>query len=137
MSQNQSLCLQLLTGLEQRELTGIASLTAADDSGQFGLLPGHQPLVTWVQPGLLSYRHAEQAEQKQYLASSGGSLVSDGRTIKLVASRILGPSPEPQQLLAQLDQQLAAEQAERQGARSARADLEQSLIKRLNRLAEG
>ena len=131
------LSLQLLTGLEQRELTGLVSFTAADASGQFGLLPGHQPLVTWVQPGLLSYRCVEQPQQKLYLASSGGSLVGDGRVIKLVASRILGPSAEPQGLLAQLDRQLAAEQAERQGARSARVDLEHALIKRLNRLAEG
>ena len=131
-----SLSLQLLTGLEQRELTGITSFSAADASGQFGLLPGHQPLVTWVQPGLLSFRSAEQPDQKQYLASSGGSLVSDGRVIKLIASRILGPAADPQGLLAQLDQQLAAEQAERQGARESRADLEQALIKRLNQLAE-
>lgn len=130
-----TLSLQLLTGLEQRELTGLVSLTAADGSGQFGLLPGHQPLVTWVQPGLLSYSTSDQP--RQYLASSGGSLVGDGRVIKLVASRILGPSAEPRGLLAQLDQQLAAEQVERQGAREFRADLEQALIKRLNQLAEG
>jgi F-type H+-transporting ATPase subunit epsilon len=51
----------------------IQGLQAADASGRFGLLPGHEPFVTVLEPGLVLFR--DEHERERFAAVDGGVLV--------------------------------------------------------------
>jgi F-type H+-transporting ATPase subunit epsilon len=53
--------------------TRIQGLQAADASGRFGLLPGHEPFVTVLEPGLVIFR--DEQDREQFAAVDGGVLV--------------------------------------------------------------
>ncbi|MGB3929464.1 MAG: F0F1 ATP synthase subunit epsilon, partial [Sphingobium sp.] len=50
--------------------TQVASIEAADASGRFGLLPGHEPFVTVLEPCVLIYVDDQGIER--YGAVDGG-----------------------------------------------------------------
>jgi F-type H+-transporting ATPase subunit epsilon len=51
----------------------IQGLQAADASGRFGLLPGHEPFVTVLEPGLVFFR--DEQDRERFAAVDGGVLV--------------------------------------------------------------
>jgi len=60
----------------------VQELTAPGVLGEFGVLPGHVPFVTALQPGVVAYRDA-QGDQIRALAVGGGfvEIVGDRVTI--------------------------------------------------------
>jgi F-type H+-transporting ATPase subunit epsilon len=123
-----ALTVSLLDGFSERRLEGVASLVAADDSGQFGILPGHEPMVTVLAAGLIRCRHDDG--RARHLACTGGVLFCRDDHVRIVSGRfLLGERAE--ELNRQLDELIAGEQAERTAGRQSRAQVDRALMKRL------
>lgn len=128
-----TLTLELLDGRTIERVEGIISLVAEDPTGQFGLLPGHEALVTALQPGLLRCRQSDG--QWHYLACSGGVLVCRNNLVQLVSARFLH-SDQDTQLTEHLERRLAQEKGERYADVQSRTEIERALIRRLREWSE-
>jgi len=134
---NDTFALILLDGTTAVRVDGVTSLVAADDSGQFGIQPGHAPLVSVLEPGLFRYRVRPQ--EWTYAACAGGLLRcsrNGGATQVQIVSRRFVRDEQPLRLQARLDALLAAEATLRVSTRDSRDRIEQALQDRLRRLAE-
>ena len=98
------------------EADDVSAVRAEDDSGCFGILPGHADFLTALSVSVLTWRDGRGAEH--HVALRGGVLDVRGGTHVAVATReaICGDD------LAQLEDQVLAEfhrrQAEEQAART-------------------
>jgi F-type H+-transporting ATPase subunit epsilon len=128
-----ALTVSLLDGHRERRIDGVVSLVAADDSGQFGLLPGHEPLVTAIDAGLIRCRRADGSTR--HLACTGGVFSCRGDEVQIVSARFLMGEREDE-LSAQLEQLLDEEQAEHLASRQSRTEVERALLKRLREWSE-
>lgn len=128
-----TLSLQLLDGSSEIRLEGIASLVAEDVSGQFGLLPGHEALVTLLRPGLIRCRLL--AGGQRFLASAGGPLVCRANQVRIVSPRFLC-AERADQLSAQLDQLQSREHGTEVAEHQSREQLERALVRRLREWSE-
>ncbi len=78
----QKLTLELVTPAKQVLFETVDEITAPGTMGQFGVLPGHTPMLTTLEVGELSYRKGDQAF---YLAVNWGYVeIEDDRVIILV-----------------------------------------------------
>lgn len=127
--------LELLDGRSVRRIDGVCSLVAADGSGMFGLMPGHEALVTVLEPGLLRYRCGPQGMPWTYVACVGGLLRGADNHIRIVSRRLLS-GDDPEELQNQLERLLDEEPAMRGSARISRAQIEMAMMQRLQQLAE-
>lgn len=123
-----AITLELLDGCSAKHIDGIASLVAEDASGQFGIQPRHEAMVTVLLPGLLRYRRDSDAWQ--YLACAGGALVCRSNVVSIVSPRFVTAEHEDQ-LTSQLDRMRSTEHELRALDREAQAELERALMKRL------
>lgn len=128
-----SFSVHLLDGQHHELIEAVLQLTAADASGQFGLLPHHEYFITALQPGLVRCRLADQSLQA--LATAGGLLRCEKNQVQIVSTRILRGTDETT-LLQQLDQQLHSEQQRQQKDRQSNQNLEHSLLKGLRDWSE-
>lgn len=105
-----------LTVLLQSE--PVQSLRAEDDSGAFGILPGHAEFLTVLAVSVLSWRGADGRER--YAAVRGGTLqVRDGERIDVTSREaLLGEDLEQLQtrVLAQYRQEIEQERTARSDA---------------------
>ena len=134
---NDTFALILLDGTTAVRVDAVTSLVAADATGQFGIQPGHAPLVTVLEPGLFRYRVLRQ--DWTYAACAGGLLRcsrNGGATQVQIVSRRFVRDEQPLRLQARLDALLAAEATLRVSTRDSRDRIEQALQDRLRRLAE-
>ena len=68
------------------DVDGVASLRAEDESGAFGVLPGHADLLTVLPPSVL--RWSRDGEPMRYCALSGGVMtVSGGKRVAVACRR--------------------------------------------------
>jgi F-type H+-transporting ATPase subunit epsilon len=113
--------------------THIRGLQAADASGRFGLLPGHETFVTILEPGLLMFR--DEQELERYAAVDGGVLVLKGNLVSIacreavVAERL---EDVAERAAAMIEERRLAELT----ARADFAELQATLLRQL-RKAEG
>ncbi len=78
----QKLTLELVTPAKQVLLETVDEITAPGTMGQFGVLPGHTPLLTTLEVGELSYR---KGDETFYVAVNWGYVeVEEDRVIILV-----------------------------------------------------
>lgn len=91
----------------------VVAVRAEDDSGCFGVLPGHADLLTVLAPSVLSWRH--EGGRRGFCAVRGGVLtVRDGREVA-VATRQAVPGDDLDELEAiVLDRFRAGRESERQ-----------------------
>lgn len=134
-----TLTLTLLDGASSKRIEGLASIVAADASGQFGLQPGHVALVTVLEPGLFRYRRAQQ-DTWIYAACVGGLLSCatspEGPTQVRIVSRRFLQGEQPEVLQTQLDQLLESESVLRLSTRESRERLDLAFYKRMQQLAQ-
>jgi len=130
--------LTLLDGARILRIDDVASIVAADASGEFGLQPGHAELVTMLEPGLFRYRTSSQAEWT-FGACLGGlascAPVAGHTDVRIVSSRILHGG-QPEALQVQLDQALQRESSLRLSTRESHLQLDLALLRRLQQLAQ-
>jgi F-type H+-transporting ATPase subunit epsilon len=133
------LSLILLDGTSRTLIENVTSIVAADASGQFGLLPGHDALVTVLEPGLFRYRQVHKTDWS-YGACVGGLLsctaTPDRRIEVCVVSRRFLRGDEPEVLQTQLDQLLEREGMLRVSTRESRERLDLAFYKRMQQLSQ-
>ena len=100
------------------EADGVAHLRAEDETGAFGILPGHADFLTALAVSVVTWRDDHGLEH--HIAVRGGMLeVRDGEAIA-IATPVAGLGDDLHRLeaevLARFRQQLAAEQAARTDA---------------------
>jgi len=100
------------------EVDGVAHLRAEDETGAFGILPGHADFLTALAVSVVTWRDAKGAER--HVAVRGGMLeVSRGEAIA-IATREAVPGDDLHRLetevLVRFRRQLAEEQAARADA---------------------
>lgn len=127
------LTLHLLDGQQHLCLDKVHQLVASDASGQFGLLPGHEYLVTALVPGLLHYQ--DQHGLRHFLATAGGLLSCQANQVHIISTRLLQGDSE-QALLDQLQQLQHQEHLIRQTEHQSRDTLERHLLRRLREWSE-
>jgi F-type H+-transporting ATPase subunit epsilon len=114
--------------------TGITSLSAADASGWFGLLPHHQKFVTLLIPCVLTFRDEDGRER--YAAADGGVLLLEGDHISIttreavVADRLEDVADAAHAMLETRRERESAARAEFAGLRA-------SLLLELTRAEKG
>jgi F-type H+-transporting ATPase subunit epsilon len=81
-----SLTLKVVTPEKEVLAASVEAVSAIGTNGSFGVLTHHQPLVTALEIGLLTYT---QGAQKKALAVMGGVFSTDGTTVT-----VLTPSAE-------------------------------------------
>jgi len=128
-----SITVCLLDGRSEQRLEGVMSVVAADDSGQFGILPGHEPLVTAITAGLIGCRHDDGS--MRHLACTGGILTCRNDQVQIVGARFLIGEHEDA-LVAELDRLLSAEHKEHLTSQQSRVRVERALLKRLREWSE-
>jgi F-type H+-transporting ATPase subunit epsilon len=128
-----TLTVSLLDGRGERRLDGVVSLVACDDSGQFGIQPGHEAMVTAVVAGLIRCRDADG--DTHHLACTGGVLLCRDDEVRIVSARFLVGERE-EELIEQLDRLLGSEQAELVAGQQSRTQVERALLRRLNEWSE-
>ena len=78
----QKLILELVTPAKQMLSEAVDEITAPGTVGQFGILPGHTPMLTTLEVGELSYR---KGEETFYVAVNWGYVeIEEDRVIILV-----------------------------------------------------
>ncbi|OEU50916.1 MAG: ATP synthase F1 subunit epsilon [Desulfuromonadales bacterium C00003096] len=78
----QKLTLELVTPAKQVLSEAVDEITAPGTMGQFGILPGHTPLLTTLEVGELSYR---KGDETFYMAVNWGYVeIEEDRVIILV-----------------------------------------------------
>jgi F-type H+-transporting ATPase subunit epsilon len=111
------------------DVDSVRSLRAEDQSGAFGVLPGHADLLTVLPPSVL--RWTRDGEPTCYCALSGGVLtVSGGNRVAVACRRgVLGDD------LDRLEAAVAAERAaEREASRRAKVEQTQLHARALRQL---
>ncbi|HYW93036.1 MAG TPA: F0F1 ATP synthase subunit epsilon [Gammaproteobacteria bacterium] len=123
--------LELHGATERRAFEAVESFIGEDASGSFGILPGHERLVTALVFGLASFRPA--GGDWQYLATTGGTLYFADGALRIATRRFL-VEPDYAAVSAALERQLATEEAELRRVRDSLHRLEEGMYRRLERL---
>jgi len=79
--------LQIITPAKLVKETEIKSITLPTDAGQITILPKHQPLLTHLEVGIVSYVEKDESID---LAVGGGYAQTDGEIVKLLVTRAYG-----------------------------------------------
>lgn len=111
----------------------INGLSAADASGRFGLLPGHELFVTVLEPGLVSFR--DEQDRERFAAVDGGVLVINDNHVS-IACREAVVAERLEDVAGRAAAMIEERRLSEQIARADFAELQATLLRQL-RKAEG
>jgi F-type H+-transporting ATPase subunit epsilon len=111
----------------------VAGVRAADASGQFGLLPGHERFLTLLAPCVIFYRDEEGTER--YAAADGGVLLLEQNRIAVV-TREAAAADRLEDVAAAAAAMLEARRRQEQAAREEFAELQAMLLRELRKVEE-
>jgi F-type H+-transporting ATPase subunit epsilon len=117
------------------DVGAVASLRAEDESGAFGVLPGHADLLTVLPPSVL--RWTREGEPTRFCALSGGVLTISGGNRVAVACRRATLGDDLETLEAEAAAQRAAELDADRRARVEQTKLHAQAVRRLMRYLRG
>lgn len=108
---------------------GVAALRAQDESGAFGILPGHAPFLTALAASVVSWRGLDGKEG--HCAVRGGLLtVRDGQEIA-IATRQAFLGDDIERLERRLREELAAADERERAERVSTAQMQAAAIRRI------
>jgi F-type H+-transporting ATPase subunit epsilon len=86
--------LQLVTPVGLKRDTEVYELTLPTQSGEISVLPGHEPLVTLLDIGVMSVRRnkSDPDDLQEYFAVSSGIVEIDGERVLILADEADEPS---------------------------------------------
>lgn len=123
-----TLVLHLQAATQYERIDGVSSFVGEDASGSFGILPGHERLLTVLALGLARYRVG--SDPWQYLALPGAVLYLVDNQLYLNTRRYLRDS-DYQRISAALEAQLLAEEESLHGMKESLQRMEEAMFKRL------
>jgi F-type H+-transporting ATPase subunit epsilon len=123
--------LHLLESTRCERIDGVTDFIGEDDSGQFGIRPGHERFMTIHVFGLARFQVS--ADPVEYLAVPGGLLYFVENELFLCARRLFRHR-DYREVARALTEQLAVEERELQGFKRSLRQLEDEMLKRLWRI---
>ena len=126
-----TLVLHLEGATQYERIDGVASFVGEDESGSFGILPGHARMMTVLRTGLARFRLA--AEDWQFLALPGAVVLFADNHLHLATRRYLRDA-DYERISAALREQLLAEEDTLRAVRQSVRRLEDEMLKRLWKL---
>ncbi|MDE2622454.1 MAG: F0F1 ATP synthase subunit epsilon [Betaproteobacteria bacterium] len=125
--------LELLDSRGADRFPAVRQFVAADASGSFGILAGHEPMVAVLRYGLA--RFEDDSGQWHYAAMSGGTLRFAGNRLTVATvQHFLGL--ERGTLLQQLSAEMARTESDIARARATLTEIEHSLLRHLGDLMD-
>ena len=123
----------LLESASQNErIDGVTSFVGEDDSGSFGILPGHARMIAVLTYGLARFRVAPQPWV--YIALPGGVLYFVRNELRISTRRYFKDS-DYRRISGVLLDRLLGEEKEIQTTRTSLMRLEQEMFRRLREMA--
>jgi F-type H+-transporting ATPase subunit epsilon len=123
-----NLALHLESSARCARIDGVTSFVAEDASGSFGILPGHERLVTVLDFGLSRFRVGSGSWQ--YLAAPGAVVLLHDDELHFATRRyVLGDDFET--IRSALREQISAEEEALLAVKNSLRGLEQEMLKRL------
>lgn len=120
--------LQLLAADQQHRIEEVTSFVGEDRSGSFGILAGHQRLMTSLVFGLSRFRCG--SDPWQYLAVPGALLYFVDNQLQICTRRYLIDS-NYEHISGLLQQQLVAEEERMRSLRDSVRQMEDQVLRRL------
>ena len=114
--------------------TAVSALRAADASGWFGLLPGHEDFITLLSPCLLTYR--DESGLEHYAAADGGVLLLEGDKIVIVTREAVA-ADRLEDVAPVAEAMLRSRREKELTARTEFAELQTSLLRELREVEHG
>ncbi len=127
-----SFVLHLQDATQYERVEHVTSFVAEDDSGRFGLLAGHENMMTSLVFGLARYRVHDQAWQ--YLAVPGALVYFLNNELYLSTRRYLRDD-DYERISTALREQLHAEEQALHTIRASLHQMEEEMLKRLWQLS--
>jgi F-type H+-transporting ATPase subunit epsilon len=112
-------------------IENVSSFVGEDASGSFGILPGHETLVTVLDLGLSRFRVA--GKPWQYVAAPGAVVLLRGDELHFATRRYLR-GDDYETIRASLQKQISEEEVSLQAIKTSLRGLEQEMLKRLWKL---
>jgi F-type H+-transporting ATPase subunit epsilon len=125
------LILHLESATQYERIENVVSFIGEDDSGSFGILPGHARLLTVLTTGLARFRVA--SGPWEFIALPGAVLYCHDNELHVCARRYLR-DVDYERIGAALREQLQTEEQALQQVRQRLRRLEEEMLKRLWRL---
>lgn len=127
-----TMTLHLEAATQYERIDDVVSFVAEDASGSFGVLPGHARFMTALELGLASFRRADGGWR--YIAAPGALVYLAGGELHFATRRyVCGPDYE--RMREVLSEQLHAEEKALREIRASLRRLEDSMMRKLWRLA--
>jgi len=126
-----TLVMHLESATQYERIEGVASFVGEDDSGSFGILPGHARMMAVLRTGLARFRLA--SEDWQFLALPGAVVYFGDDQLHVVTRRYLRDA-DYERISAALREQLVAEEDTLRAVRQSVRRLEDEMLKRLWKL---
>jgi F-type H+-transporting ATPase subunit epsilon len=123
--------LHLQSATQYERVANVVSFVGEDASGSFGILAGHERLITILSFGLARYRTDDDVWE--YLAIPGGLVDFVNDELLLSARRYLRDR-DPERVGTAIREQLRDEEEARESMRRALARLEDGLLRRLREI---
>ena len=123
-----TLTLHLQAATQYERVEGVASFIGEDESGSFGIQPGHERMLTVLRFGLARFRVG--SEPWQYLALPGAVLYLQNDILYLNTRRYLRDS-DYRRIGAALEAQLQADEESLRGIKQSLRAMEEEMFKRL------
>lgn len=128
MSMPSSLTLHLESATQYDRIENVVSFVAEDDSGSFGILPGHARMITVLTTGLARFRAVDRPWE--FVAVPGAVLYCRANELRICARRYLR-DVDYERIGMELREQLLAEEQSLQQVRQRLRRLEEEMLKRL------
>jgi F-type H+-transporting ATPase subunit epsilon len=120
--------LHLCGAATYEKIDGVAAFVGVDASGSFGVLPGHEPLVTTLRFGLARFRR-DNAPWRHLAVPGAVVRYADGELH--LATRRYMVDDDPTRIAAALQEVLLAEEAGLAEVREGLKRMEEAMLRRL------
>lgn len=123
-----SYTIQVFDSHKELHIEGVTSFVGEDESGSFGILPGHGRLMTVLVLGLARFRCGDKPWQ--YLAMPGAVLYFADNVLSMVCRHYL-IDEDYDRISKRLSKELLAEEEQLREVRQSLKNMEEALLKQI------
>jgi len=123
-----TITLNLYDATHAESVSDIVSFIGEDETGSFGIFPGHSRMITALTVGLAQFRQKDR--DWQYLALPGGLLYFQGNVMTVTARKFL-IDHDYRRIASAMQKQLLEEEKEIHSLKQSLHSMENEVLKRL------